>query len=83
MKGGGDYYLISRTLGVQFGGALGLVLFLAQSVSIAFYAIGFGEAVAVLVPDAPGWLPQGIAAAAVDIRAAFRDGASSSFQPAT
>lgn len=46
VKGGGDYYMISRTLGLEFGGAIGLVLFLAQSVSIAFYAIGFGEAVA-------------------------------------
>ena len=52
VKGGGDYYLISRTLGVEFGGALGLVLFLAQSVSVAFYSIGFGEAVAALVPQA-------------------------------
>lgn len=45
VKSGGDYYLISRTLGVEFGGAIGIVLFLAQSVSIAFYCIGFGEAV--------------------------------------
>ncbi len=52
VKGGGDYYLISRTLGVEFGGALGLVLFLAQSVSIAFYCIGFGEAVAALAGQA-------------------------------
>ncbi|WP_022663894.1 amino acid permease [Desulfospira joergensenii] len=44
VKGGGDYYLISRTLGKEFGGAIGLVLFLAQSVSIGFYCIGFGEA---------------------------------------
>jgi amino acid transporter len=36
VKGGGDYYLISRTLGVEYGGALGVVLFLAQSVSIGF-----------------------------------------------
>ncbi len=43
VRGGGDYYLISRTLGLEFGGALGLVLFLAQSVSIAFYCIGFAE----------------------------------------
>ncbi len=42
---GGDYYLISRTLGIQYGGALGLILFLAQSVSVAFYCIGFAEAV--------------------------------------
>ncbi len=43
--GGGDYYLISRTLGVEYGGALGIVLYLAQAVSVAFYAIGFAEIV--------------------------------------
>lgn len=51
VKGGGDYYLISRTLGPEFGGAIGMVLFLAQSVSIAFYCIGFGEAMTVLLPQ--------------------------------
>ena len=42
--GGGEYFLISRTLGVEFGGAVGVVLYLAISISIAFYAIGFAEA---------------------------------------
>ncbi|MCK5011937.1 MAG: amino acid permease, partial [Deltaproteobacteria bacterium] len=65
VKSGGDYYLISRTLGLEFGGAIGIVLFLAQSVSIAFYCIGFGEAISVLVPDGSRWLPQIIAALAV------------------
>ncbi|MDD2390424.1 MAG: amino acid permease [Desulfobacterales bacterium] len=51
VKGGGDYYLISRTLGPEFGGAIGIVLFLAQSVSIAFYCIGFGEAIAGALPQ--------------------------------
>ncbi len=45
VRGGGSYYLISRTLGAEFGGAIGIVLFLAQSVSIAFYCIGFAETV--------------------------------------
>ncbi|MFT6985335.1 MAG: amino acid transporter [Psychromonas sp.] len=54
VRGGGDYYLISRTLGLEFGGALGLVLFLAQSVSIGFYCIGFGEVVAGLFPVTHG-----------------------------
>jgi amino acid transporter len=49
VKAGGDYYLISRTLGFAFGGAIGVVLFLAQSVSIGFYCIGFAEAVVPLL----------------------------------
>ena len=43
--GGGEYYIISRTLVIEFGGAVGVVLYLAISVSIAFYSIGFAEAV--------------------------------------
>ena len=64
VKGGGDYYLISRTLGRRFGGSLGLVLFLAQSVSIAFYLIGFGEALSDMITGAPEYLPRLVAAAA-------------------
>jgi amino acid transporter len=65
VKGGGDYYLISRTLGLEFGGAIGIVLFMAQSVSIAFYCIGFGEVIArtLILPE--GRYAQIIAAAAV------------------
>ena len=65
VKGGGDYYLISRTLGVEFGGALGIVLFAAQSISIAFYAIGFGEAVGAIAGTESAWLPQAVAGGAV------------------
>ncbi|MBW1800053.1 MAG: amino acid permease [Deltaproteobacteria bacterium] len=65
VKGGGDYYLISRTLGVEFGGSIGIVLFLAQSISIAFYCIGFGEALSGMVPVQAARLPQWIAALAV------------------
>ena len=71
VKGGGDYYLISRTLGVEFGGAIGLVLFLAQSVSIAFYTIGFGEVVGALVWPQNNMAPQLIAAAAVALLFVF------------
>ena len=65
VKGGGDYYLISRTLGLEYGGALGIVLFLAQSVSIAFYCMGFGEAVAGLIGSGPGYMAQLVAVLAV------------------
>jgi amino acid transporter len=67
VKGGGDYYIISRTLGVHYGGALGIVLFLAQSVSIAFYSIGFGEVLTSVLGRSEDWFPQAIAAVAVII----------------
>jgi amino acid transporter len=44
VHGGGDYHLVSRSLGLEFGGAIGLVLFFAQSVSVGFYVAGFTEA---------------------------------------
>jgi amino acid transporter len=65
VKGGGGYYLIARTLGVQFGGTIGLVLFLAQSVSIAFYCMGFGEAVMDIIPNVSYLSSQKIALLAV------------------
>ncbi len=65
VRGGGDYYLISRTLGLEFGGSIGLVLFLAQSVSIAFYCMGFAEAVATFFPHVHHLTVQLIAAGSV------------------
>lgn len=65
VKGGGVYYLISRTLGVEFGGAIGIVLFVAQSVSIAFYCIGFGEVLGGLLPEGVKIPPRLIAVSAV------------------
>ncbi len=65
VKMGGDYYLISRTLGVEFGGAIGVVLFLAQTVSIAFYCIGFGEAAAEVLPWSAAFMPRIIAGGAI------------------
>ena len=71
VKGGGDYYLISRTLGHEFGGAIGIVVFLAQSVSIAFYCLGFGEALAQLFTRNWIILPQIIAGLAVSLLFVF------------
>ncbi len=44
VRGGGAYYLISRSLGVEFGGAIGVLFFLGQAISVAMYIIGFTEA---------------------------------------
>lgn len=43
--GGGAYYIISRSLGLEAGAAIGLPLFFAQSFGIAFYVSGFTEAI--------------------------------------
>ncbi len=50
VKGGGAYFLISRSLGVEFGGTIGLVFFGAQAISVAMYVIGFSEAFVSAVP---------------------------------
>ncbi len=54
MRGGGSYFIISRVLGVEFGGAIGIALFFALALSIPFYILGFAEALVrsypVLVP---------------------------------
>ena len=42
--GGGAYYIISRSLGLEAGAAIGLPLFFAQALGIAFYVAGFTEA---------------------------------------
>ena len=60
VRGGGAYYLISRSLGVEFGGAIGIVFFLAQAISVAMYIIGFGEAFLNTFPDV-GLTPAGLA----------------------
>ena len=44
VKAGGNYYIISRSLGLEIGGAIGIPLFLSQAISVAFYIIGFTEA---------------------------------------
>jgi amino acid transporter len=55
--GGGAYYLISRSLGLEVGTAIGLPLFFAQALGIAFYISGFAEALSEFVDLTP-WLEQ-------------------------
>lgn len=54
VAGGGAYFLISRALGPEFGGAIGLALFSAQAISIPFYVLGFTEALVRTFPDLAG-----------------------------
>ena len=49
--GGGAYFLISRSLGLEIGGSIGVPLFLAQAISVAFYIMGFTESLLFLFPE--------------------------------
>lgn len=44
VKGGGEYYIISRSFGINVGAAIGAALYLSQAISVAFYLIAFAEA---------------------------------------
>ncbi len=44
VRGGGEYYIISRSFGINIGAAIGIALYLSQAISVAFYLIAFAEA---------------------------------------
>ena len=46
--GGGAYYIISRSLGIEAGAAIGIPLFFARAFGVAFYIAGFTEALMAL-----------------------------------
>ena len=50
---GGAYYIISRSLGLDIGGAIGLPLFLSQAFSVTLYAFGLAESLRFVCPDVP------------------------------
>ena len=40
---GGIYYILSRSMGIPIGGAIGIALYIGTALSIALYLIGFAE----------------------------------------
>lgn len=50
VEGGGEYFIISRSFGVNIGAAIGITLYLSQAISVAFYTIAFAEAFEAIKP---------------------------------
>jgi amino acid transporter len=50
LGGGGAYYIISRSLGLEAGAAIGLPLYIAQTLGVSFYVIGFAESLSGFIP---------------------------------
>ncbi len=51
VRTGGAYYMISRSLGLETGGAVGIPLYFALALSMALYVIGFAEIVGDVFPS--------------------------------
>uniref|UniRef100_A0A8B9KT37 Solute carrier family 12 member 3 n=1 Tax=Astyanax mexicanus TaxID=7994 RepID=A0A8B9KT37_ASTMX len=49
VKGGGTYFLISRSLGPELGGSIGLIFAFANAVAVAMHTVGFAETVQALI----------------------------------
>ena len=50
---GGAYYLISRSLGLEAGGAIGIPLYLSQTLSLTLYSFGLAESLRIVWPEVP------------------------------
>src|SRR6056297_4221778 len=44
VQGGGEYFIISRSFGLNIGATIGVALYFSQAISVAFYVIAFTEA---------------------------------------
>lgn len=50
VEGGGEYFIISRSFGVNIGASIGIALYLSQAISVAFYIIAFAESFEAIKP---------------------------------
>lgn len=64
---GAAYSIISKTLGIEVGGSIGIPLYLAQTLSIVFYLFGFTEGWELLFPSHPSFIVLFLALASIFI----------------
>uniref|UniRef100_A0A8C6LTX9 Solute carrier family 12 member 9 n=1 Tax=Nothobranchius furzeri TaxID=105023 RepID=A0A8C6LTX9_NOTFU len=57
IQGGGAYYMVSRSLGPEFGGSIGLMFFLAKVFACGEYVLGLVEAILDIFGADPGKFP--------------------------
>jgi amino acid transporter len=55
VEGGGEYFIISRTFGLNVGSTIGVFLYLSQAISIAFFVVAFTEAFEPFFTLINGW----------------------------
>lgn len=48
---GGAFSVISQSLGLEIGGAIGIPFYIAQAIAVAMYIFGFREGLQTLLPD--------------------------------
>jgi len=66
MRGGGSYFMISRTLGPEFGGSIGVLFYFAYAVGITFYVTGFAEEIRnSFYPEQTDWFIAAVASGAL------------------
>lgn len=70
MKGGGAYFMLSRSFGLEAGAAMGLPMALAQAIGVSFYVAGFSEALVNSdLPFVGGWDPRYVGFATLTVLA--------------
>lgn len=78
VKAGGAYYIISRSLGIEWGGCIGIPFAVSQTLSIALYTLGFAESLRMMghvpsfhfishIAEYPMWLLGTVALAAMTL----------------
>eukprot|EP01084_Bolivina_argentea_P029632 55023_1 len=55
VRAGGAYYIISRTIGPEFGGSVGMILSMASMIAVSLYLLGFAQSLAINLESQAGF----------------------------
>jgi amino acid transporter len=79
---GGEYFMISHSLGLELGGAIGIPLYLCRTLSVTFYSFGLAESLIILWPHAaigpPPWHAEASITAVIIVLITLLSGRSAS-----